>query len=216
MYIFDIKFGAEVYGRDKACGRLTGAVVKLATQQVTDLIIESGVMFNLFKRTTLVPVSQIEDTTCQAAYLTAGSSELANFPEYDGSLAGKSSSGWPAVPAADSVVSVWADSALAVVPETEAAAAETAVNVPGEYQVLTAETAVFGLEGSIGRLAHLIVDGKDFHLKQLVVLQGTVLPEEFLVPASLVEAFAETGVQVNATHMEVDEFPEFVASGGFS
>jgi sporulation protein YlmC with PRC-barrel domain len=207
MSKFDFKFDTEVYGRDKQCGHLTHVVVDPATQQVTNLIVESG---RLFKRAASIPVSKVETTTVLATHLTINSDELSDFSEYRETVVEKGASTWqqplPATEAQAQIPSL----SSAGIPEMAIVRESVRTGVADEFLVLGGNVPVDGLEGNIGRLSHLIVDTEDFRISQLVITQGKLLPKQLVIPMHLVEIISESGIHVIATDAEANEFPEFV------
>ena len=57
MNRYDLKFDAQVNGRDKQIGRLQKVVVAVKTQEVTHLIVSAGL---IFKQAVMLPLSLVE------------------------------------------------------------------------------------------------------------------------------------------------------------
>jgi hypothetical protein len=77
--------------------------------------------------------------------------------------------------------------------------------------VLGNEVAVYGLDGHIGYLSHLIADVVDGQIQYLVITKGTFFPKYFVVPVEFVQTLGEQGIQILATDTEFNEFPELSA-----
>ena len=79
MIHFDFNLGAPVQCRDGSCGKLAGLVIDPETWRGTDLIIASGY---LVTHDRVVPISKVQNTMDDKAYVGLSSSELEQYPEY--------------------------------------------------------------------------------------------------------------------------------------
>ena len=73
MRNFTFKLGANVYGRHEHCGQLTKIVIDPHHCQLTDLIVEEGL---LFKRALVLPVAQVKEALGQTIILKISNDQL--------------------------------------------------------------------------------------------------------------------------------------------
>lgn len=207
MNKFDLKLDAEVFGLDKPCGHLTKIAINPETGQVTNLIIESGL---LFKRTSAIPITRLEGIMTQAIYLALNSDELINYPEYQETAIAKDMPAQPR-PLTDLDIQITEPHySLTGIPEMRVAQEKIRTGVADEMILLDHKTPVYGLDEKIGQLSHIITTN-NFQIHQLVVTQGKLLPKQIVIPARLVETISKYRIHILADKNEIDEFPEFIA-----
>ncbi|HRQ37299.1 MAG TPA: BON domain-containing protein [Chloroflexota bacterium] len=210
MKSFDFKFGAEVYGRDTSCGQLARLVVDPESWCVTHTIMESGL---LFKQNKVVPISEVEEATAMDIRLTVGCQELAGYPSFSETVVERSAQGpgWVTPPQGGAVVGTTAATLLPTAAEMVTVQETVRQGVGDDKIVLGNNVAVYGLDGRVGHLSHLITLNDEPHcqIQYLVVTQGTLFPKLYIIPAHYVQTLSEQGIHILVTDAEIGEFPEF-------
>jgi hypothetical protein len=213
---FDFKFGTAVYGRETYCGHLARLVIDPESQCLTELIVESGL---LFKQSTVVPVSEVEEATTTHVRLAVGCQEMAGYPAFSEMTVEHPDyrdQSWvtPVVPIQESTL----------IGVTGTGMVPTAVNVTTIREkvrqgvsegkiVLGNKTPVYGMDGRIGHLHHLITVNnlQECQIQYLVVTQGILLPKHFMIPIDYVKVLSEQGMHLLISDTELGEFPEYYA-----
>jgi uncharacterized protein YrrD len=204
---FNFRFNAEVHGSDKQLGRLAKVVINPETWQLTNLIIEGGL---LFKRAKVIPIARIEGAAAQAIYLAVNNSDLNDYPDHQEIVVEKGESGWQRPLTSPDIQIPEPHYSLTGVPEMPVVQEKIRTGVSDELVLLDNNIPVSGLEGHIGHL-NCIITAENFQISQFVVTQGKLLPKQILIPVNLIEKISEYGIHILATNGEISEFPEFVA-----
>lgn len=204
MHNLLLMLGANVYGRNKHCGQLTKIVVEPCIWQLTDLIIEDGL---LFKRAIVLPVSQVEDTLGQTIHLKITNDQLREFQVYGEITVEKGVSDWPAVKAVGEVENM--SLPMANIPNSTMTREKTRLGVRNDVLILDNNTHVACQEGNIGHLSHVIVNAKDHLISDLVFKQGTLFPKYYIISAHYVDSLSETQAQIAITQSEAEQLPEY-------
>jgi uncharacterized protein YrrD len=212
MNSFDFKFGTEVYCRDKQWGHLAKVAVGPDGWCVTEAIVESGL---LFKRKAVVPVSQVEVATTTMIRLADECDELTGYPQFSETTVERDIHSWQ-MPVEtnvreDAMIGMATVGMLPTVSGMTTVRENVRQGVADDKIVLGNEVAVYGLDGHIGYLSHLIADVVDGQIQYLVITKGTFFPKYFVVPVEFVQTLGEQGIQILATDTEFNEFPELSA-----
>jgi hypothetical protein len=214
---FDFKFGAAVYGQQtdygqqNSCGHLARLVVDPESQCVSDTIVESGL---LFKQSLVVPVSDVEDATAMGIHLAIGCQELAGYPTFNEMTIEHGAQSWVAPVQDSTVIGVSATGMLPTSGEMATVREKVRQGVDDNKLVLGNKTAVYGLDGRIGHLSHLITvnnEGQPCQIQYLVVTQGILLSKQFMIPVHYIQTLSEQGIHVLVADTEIGEFPEYYA-----
>lgn len=199
-YIFTL--GTTVYCDDEACGKLSKIVIDPKNWQVTELVVEEGL---LLKRARVFPRALVVKGTHEEVFLLETTDNLHTYPEYretvieravdenfevteiiQGSPHGLSTSSPP----------------LPVIRETiiEGVAEHLAVFDSGTT-IKATDTAVGTLRGVAATKAHGLVT-------HLLVHKGTIFTEEFWLPTSKVDHFGDGHIALELSRDEVEQFVE--------
>ncbi len=204
MHKLALRFGENVFAYGKHCGQLAKIVVTPKLWQITELIVEDGL---LFKQATVLPISAVSDTFGQNINLNIPVDQLKSFPEFQETLLKKGQSDWPA-PKAVGEVEYFTLPGTAV-PALATPAKKARTGVSPTALILDGETMVECLESQIGRLSHVIVDAKDYLISSLVFAQGTLFPKNYTFSSYYVDYLSEAKIQIALTRAEADQLPEY-------
>ncbi len=201
---WNLKFGANVYGRNKHCGQLSKIVIEPEIWQLTDLIVENGL---IFKRATALPISLIEDTSSQTVNLKIADKQMKEYPEYQETVVEKGTADWSVAKTINEVEYV--AHPATVIPNLAMTHEKTRIGVNNDSLVLDNHTLVECLDGRLGHLSHLIVDTQDYLISDLVFAQGTLLPKYYIISTYFVEHISESTIQIAKTREEAEQLPEY-------
>jgi hypothetical protein len=199
-----IKFGANVYGRNKHCGQLSKVVIEPEIWQLTDLIVENGL---IFKRATALPASLIEDTSGQTINLKITGKQMKEYPEYQEAIVEKGTADW-AVANTTNKIEYMAPPTTDI-PNLSLTREKTRIGVDIDSLVLDDHTLIECLDGRLGHLSHLIIDAEDYLLSDLVFAQGTLIPKYYIISTYFVEHISESTIQIAKTREEAEQLPEY-------
>jgi uncharacterized protein YrrD len=193
--------GAAVHCQDSEVGTLAKLVVDPQSQQVTDLIVEKGL---LRKHAWVVPVSTVIRATLHEIYLSIPSHELENCDEYRETEI--------KVPAGD-------ESGYAHSTELGAFGAPSPVTVPMVRKrlregigygkaVIGSKADVEALGRALGHVDHVLVDKQRGEITQVVMRRGFP-PERILIPSDKVTEIEHENILVDLTRDELAELPRY-------
>jgi hypothetical protein len=212
---FDFKFGTVVYGRETTCGHLARLVIEPESRWLTDLIVESGL---LFKQSTVVPVFEVEEATTARIRLAVECQEMAEFPAFSEMTVEHPDyrdQGWMTpIPTQEStLIGVAGTGMLPTSVEVATIREKVRQGVSEDKIVLGNKVPVYGTDGRTGHLNHLVtVKGlQECQIQYLVVTQGVLLPKQFMVPIDYVKVLSEQGIHLLLSGTELGEFPEYYA-----
>lgn len=211
MKSFDFKFGAEVYGRDTPCGHLARLVVEPESWCITETILESGL---LFKQSVVVPVSEVEEATAMGIRLTVGCQEVAGYPPFSEMVVERGEQSWATPIQGSAIIGTAGTALLPTTAEVATVKEKVRQGVADDKIVLGNKAPVYGLDGRIGHLSHLITvnDVQQCQIEYLVVTQGALLPKQYIIPIHYVQTLSEQGIHLLVADAEIGDFPEFSAA----
>lgn len=204
------KLGANVYGRTKRrtkhCGQLIKIVIDPRSWQLTDLIIEEGL---LFKRALVLPIAQVQvkETLKEAVILTISSEQLKQFQVFDETIVEKGISDWPATKTVGEIE--YASLPTTNIPNLAMSREKTRLGVRNDAVILDNNTNVACLDGNIGHLSHIMTAAKDYLISNLVFKQGTLFPKYYIVSSPYIDSLSEAQVQIGITGAEAEQLPEY-------
>jgi len=203
MAKLDLNIGAQVYCKDQHCGKLIKLVVDPKPQQVTDLIVEKGL---LLKHDRVLPLSTVEWVTENAIYLNLHHDELGNYAEYH-----ERESQEPAPEAKGEPYTTTLAPGFGSVIETRAVPMIRKRFyegiVPGRV-VIGHGTAVENLHQTLGHVDHVVVDGLNGQITHLVVRRG-LLAEYVVIPGGQIKEIDEHAVFVSVAEEELAALPRY-------
>lgn len=203
----DFKTGAPVRCRDGAAGTLRMVVADPHTRRITDLIVEKG---NLQKQDRVLPVSIVERATDEDVYLSIDSRELSDYPRYREAEMTAPVTDWKGDRyRAENVRyrlspygSVMSES---VVPMIRYQVQE---GIPSIVETLERGTPVYGEDGQIGTVDHILAEPESGEISHLVV-QRRAAADYRVVPATMIESLREVGITVTASADELAGMPRY-------
>lgn len=199
-----LRFGENVYSNGQHCGQLAKIVIRPKVWQITDLIVENGL---LFKRATVLPITAVSDTLGQNINLNVSSEQVKEYPEFQETSLKKGEDDWPANKTVGEVE--YFTLPAAAVPVLATAAEKARTGVSRDALILDSDTLVECLESRIGRLSHVIVAAKDYYINSLVFAQGTLFPKNYSISSFYVNYLSETKIQLGLTRAEADQLPQY-------
>jgi hypothetical protein len=214
MKSLDFKFGAMVYGRETPCGHLAQLVIEPESGCITDIIPESGLVF---KQKKVVSVSEVEEASAMGIQLGVGCQELAGYPTFSEMVVEHSDPppGWMAPVQSEVIVGAGALGPT-VLPTVGPATVQEKVRqgVADDRIVWGNKVDVYGADGRLGHLSHLITTADVLHcqIQYLVVTQGALLANHYLIPIRYAQTLSEQGIHLLVSKEDIGEFPEFFAS----
>ena len=201
MAKLDLAIGGQVHCTDKHCGRLVKVIVDASKQQASDLILEQGL---LFKTLRVVPVTVVAKTTPGEIYLNVPSGELDTYAEYrEAELREPTLDAEDAPPVFDRMP---VDSSITPAGPAFRKLARSVRN--NGRAVLDHRTAIENLSEDLGRVDHVVLDGKTGRIVELVMRRG-FFPGFFVVPMESVEEITDDVVLVSFFEDEVDGLPRY-------
>lgn len=198
---FDFTTGASVHCRDGSAGTLRMVVADPHTRRVTDLIVEKG---NRQKQDRVLPVSVVERTTESDVYLTINSGELSRYPRYreeemTAPLADWKGDRYCVENVRYRLSPYGAILSGSVVPMIRYQVQE---GVAATVETLERGTPVYGQDGRIGTVDHILAEPDSGDISHLVV-QRRMSDDYRVIPIELVENLREVGITVNASADDV-------------
>jgi len=203
MAKLDLNIGAQVHCKDQHCGKLIKLVVDPEAQQVTDLIVEKGL---LLKHDRVFPLSTIEWVTESEIYLNLQNDELSNYAEYHEREIRE-----PAPEVKGEQYATVLTPGIGPVVETHAAPMIRKRIyegiAPGRVPIGQG-TAVENLHQTLGHVDHVVVDGLNGQITQLIVRRG-LLAEYVVIPGEQIKGIDERAVFVAVSEEELAALPRY-------
>lgn len=210
MNRYNFRFGVNVYGangheEDKQVGHLAKVVVDPANWEVTNIVVESGL---LFKRTTVIPLNQVKDASLEAVRLLIGKDEITDYPEFKQTIVERGVQGWAQPASGGSKFTATSTGVVTAAPEVEVVRERVRLGVDDDALVLDSKTEVNGLDGRVGHLGQIVTARETSQMKHLGVVanQSVLREQQFLIPVQLVERLGEQLIEVAATAEALTEF----------
>jgi len=201
MAKLDLTIGAQVQCTDKQCGKLVKVVVDPSTQQVSDLILEQGL---LFKTARVVPVSAVEKATPGEVYLGIPSDELDNCAEYrEIELHEPAPDVQRPAPAIDLMSG--GVSPTPIVPMIRKRIRE---GVAAGRAILDHKTGIENLSEELGHVDHVILDESTGGIVELVMRRG-FFPGYYVIPMTTIEEISDGNVLVSLVEHELETLPRY-------
>jgi uncharacterized protein YrrD len=208
-----VKFtiGARVHCQDGRCGVLHKVVLDPHTHRLTDLVVEKGF---LQRQDRVLPVSLVKTATAEDIYLTLGSAELVNYPEYREVEFEQPAPGWEPGSRYRREDSLhWStyyglpDYADPLIPMIRKRVKQ---GIKSDLAVIGRDTPVRTIGGVIGKVDHLLVDQQTQAITHLVVQKG-LFPYQLIIPISWVEQVEGEEIFIKGEHEELKTLPRYTA-----
>lgn len=195
----DLTLGTQITCTDQSSGKLVELVVDPATNQVTDLVVQKGL---LTKQAWVVPLAAVERVTGHAIQLNFHGDELHTYPAYHATDVDEPAAGGPQPPNA------------ALAPALGMAAEPTPVvhkrlreGIVTGRTVISAKTAIRTAQGDVGALDHVLIDAESGHIAQLVIRQG-FFPKNFRIPREVIAQISADAILLTLSREEVAALPQ--------
>jgi len=197
MAKLDLNIGAQVHCKDQHCGKLIKLVVDPEPQQITDLIVEKGL---LLKHDRVFPLSTIALIRDNAIYLNLQNDELSNYAEYHEHESQESAPG-----AKGEAYATMLTPGFGPVVETHTVPMiRTRIYegiAPGRI-VIGQGTVVENLHQTLGHVDHVVVDGQNGQITHLIMQRG-FLAESVVIPAEQIGEIDKQAVFVAVSEQEL-------------
>jgi osmotically-inducible protein OsmY len=202
MAKLDLSIGAQVHCKDGHFGKLVKIVVDPQTQQVTDLIVERGL---LLKEDRVLPVSTVDHIAEGAIHLNIDCAEVTDFSPYREITVKE--------PAPDAHLYTRSSG---VGPEFGAIAEPTIPMVRRRVHqgisagktVIGKRTEVANLQKPIGHVDHVVVDTSTGKIADIVIRRG-LLAEYRVIPTERIEEVGEKDVLVSVAAEDLDRLARY-------
>lgn len=195
----DLKLGAQVTCTDQSSGKLMELVVNPATHQVTDLVMQRGL---LTKQTWVIPVAAIQRATNHALYLNLHSDQLNSYPEYREADVSEPLTGGPQTPGAALSPAL----GLAAEQPTPMVRKRLREGIVTDHTVIGQKTTIRTPQGETGTVDRIIIDADSGHIAQLVMRKG-LFPKSFIIPQEAIEQISAETILVNLSNEEIAALP---------
>ena len=206
MKRFDFNLGVEVRSIDEPCGKLSGVVVYPETLQVTDLIIQKGFL-PLLTQERVLPLDKVQSAFKDNLHLAILSEEFNQYPEYRVKEYEEPATGLEQ--SAGQVAGPHGFHAAAE-PHIPMIKRKIREGIAGGQLVIDQDAVVKNLDGTIGKVSHVIMERDDNKITHLVVKSGTVFSsEEVVISTSMIESVNEEGVSASITSDEVEQLARY-------
>jgi uncharacterized protein YrrD len=197
--------GAQVYCEDGKYGKLARLAIDPQSWQVTDLVVEEGI---LLKRSRVVPVSRVASAEPGVLHLAVTGDEMADFQVYGEEEYAALPDVWnpAAQPEMAVLTSELATQEANRFSPSPAAAAETRKlhrGLADHVVVVRRDTEVNGSDGNLGRLDGVMTGSAAGQVTGVMVRSGLLDVEHHLIPARLIERLGEETIQVAAGREEL-------------
>lgn len=199
MNNFVLHIGVPVRCFDEDCGNLARIAFRSENCQVTDLIIEEGL---LLKRSRVLPFSTIQQATIDELEIAVQGEDLENYPEFRETVVDVVPDGANAGPLLVQGSPYGLATSSPAVPTVRQKLIE---GLADNLDILDKMTPIINGETKIGKVRGLVVDSTTGLISFVLVHKGTVFVEEFWFPITKVSRISSKGVFVNVTSAELDD-----------
>jgi len=203
MAKLDLNIGAQVHCKDQHCGKLIKLVVEPEARQVTDLIVEKGL---LLKHDRVLPLSTVGWVTNSEIYLNFEHNELGSYPEYH-----ERESQEPAPEAKGESYATTLTPGFGPVVETRAVPMirkRIYEGIAPGRVVIGHRTAIENLHQTVGHVDHIVVDSASGQITHLVMRRG-LLAEYVVIPGDQIKSIDEQSVFVEVSEEELAALPRY-------
>jgi len=203
----DFTTGAQVRCRDGAAGTLRMVVADPHTRRITDLIVEKG---HRQEQDRVLPVSIVERATDEDIYLSIDSRELTDYPRYREAEMAAPVTDWKGSRyRAENVRyrlspygSVTSESVLPMI------LYQVQEGIPSTVETLERGTPVYGEDGRLGTVDHILAEPESGEISHLVVRRRAAADCR-VIPATVIENLREVGITVRASADELARIPRY-------
>ncbi len=193
MVKIEIPIGAEVLCEDGQCGSTVCVILDPVQERVTHLVVQEGQLSAILR---LVPIQSIWNTSFRRIELGATTEQFQGMePFVERTL----------LPSHQRIAMVmlwpYVDPATALDLEN--------LRIPAGKVVVLRETPVRATDGSIGRVAELLIDRDTGRITDLVLREGHLWAwKEVAVPVAQIRRMGQDAIELRLSKKEVQELPK--------
>jgi osmotically-inducible protein OsmY len=214
MTDWDLTIGAHVHCKDGECGKLLALVADPETEQVTDVVVEKGL---LLKKDRVIPISKVVKTTDGEIHVDLSEAEMSNYPEFDraqvriegpdytkseeyGRQARVHDAGYHGQP-------VPAPAMPQLRQEIEIKSGVKAQSI-----VVGRGTKVRTMEGGVGRVNHVLVDPETGKVTYVVVDPG-LFGKPVAIPTDFIREIDRQSIVLAIDEDDLEKLPHYTPRG---
>lgn len=204
----EFHFGADARGRDdEKLGYVRGVVLEPDTDQIASLIVEHA---GFDERRVLVPIGAVESASHDGTDLALSRQQFDQMPNFaidrniappptadnledEDNIAPENVPDVPPVGAATGVESI---AFTPIIQETE--------NIPGDDDVIDAQTVVRATDGEIGSVADVLVDDQTNRITALALEKGFIFKHEVKLPIGWAVSIQPEEIVLNVDRARVE------------
>ena len=204
MTNFNFNLKARIQGKDGECGTLAGLVVDSEARVVTALIIQRG---HLLAQRRVVPISTVQSAQEDDVYLSLGSYELDQYPEYR------------LVEFEEPIVELNQKQPAEIVapfglhgvtePTVPTRKLKVREGIGAGYKVIEPGMVLKNLDGKVGKAARVAVDGEHHSITYLVARRGLVFPEYLVIPVTMIDEVSEDSITLFGIDEALSNLPQY-------
>lgn len=204
MMQYDFNLKARIQGKDGECGTLAGLVTDPLAQQVTDLIIKRGY---LLAQQRIVSIALVQSAQKDDVYLSLGSYELDQYPEYRLVKYEEPITGLEQQRTAE----VAAPYGLYGASEPTVPTRNQTIRkgIVSDQKVIEPDMPVKNLDGKIGKVIRVVVSRRHQEISYLVVQRSMIFPTHLVFPITMVENVNEDHILVTGTNEALGHLPRY-------
>lgn len=196
----DLTLGTQITCTDQSSGKLVEIVVDPTTKQVTDLVVQKGL---LTKQAWVLPLTAVERVTGHAIQLNLHSDELNTYPEYHTTDLSEPAAGGPQTAGASLSPAL----GLSAEPPTPTVRKRLREGIVTGRTVISTKTAVRTQQGDVGSLDRVLIDAESGQIAQLVIRKG-FFSKKFLIPHEVIAQISADAILLTLRSEEIAALPQ--------
>jgi uncharacterized protein YrrD len=203
MNNFTLNFGTPVHCIEDQCGKLAKVAINPHNWQVTDLIVEEGL---LLKHARVFPFSVVERAIADEINIAVYKEKFSKYPEFREVIVEHLPEGGTAEPALVHGSPYGLATSAPAVPVVRELLIE---GVDDNLALIDKTTPLEAADGPFGNVIGLVVMPENGLITDLLVHKGTIFVDEFLLSMMVVERISSKGVFVNMTRAELTDLAAY-------
>lgn len=201
----------------KSIGRLVRVVLKPDDKQVTDIVIQTGGMFN--KQERVVPVELVDKTSQDQIVLRGLAKDLRDLSSFEEEHLVENAPKEVEPPVSDefTTATLYGYALAAPIPPDETDekyVTEKEQNIPEGAVAMKEGAKIISAEGEhVGDLERILAEAPTEQVTHLLISSGLVTKEKKLIPVTWVKVFSEDEVQLRVPKKSVEELAGISTTG---
>jgi osmotically-inducible protein OsmY len=189
-------------------------VTDLETDQVTDMVVEKGL---LLKKDRVIPLAKVVRITDEEVHVALGKEEMNQYPEFDKMEVRVGGPGYDkgeeyGMPARVQDTGHYGQPIpMPVLPQLNREV-EVRVGVKSQSIVIGRGTEVKTIEGDVGRVNHVLVDPKTREVSYIVVDPG-LFGKSLVIPTDFVREINQDGIVLAIDEDDLKKLPTYTPRG---